>query len=121
MVTKPPHLKLVPQSAASHRPERNLVCELGKAVDRHRAKIEEERMALFQRSFLPHARVMARLPRHDRDALIAHFRAKEMRNVADALHANNHYYAGLARRRLARVEEMAEAFETIDRQWWRMI
>lgn len=120
MATKPPHLKLVPQSAASHRPERNLVYELSKAIDRHKSKADDERMALFQRSFMPHASIMARLPRHDRDALIAHFRAKEMRNVADALHVNDHYHAGRARRRLARVEEMAKAFETIDHQWWGM-
>ena len=76
-------------------------------------KVAEDRTRWFGSYALPKASVLARLSRYDRDALIAHFRAKELRRIADAMHEGKHYDAGLARKRLDRVNEMARAFAEV--------
>lgn len=110
MAMNPVLLKLVEESAEKYRPESDLKRKVKRQVFGHYNKVTEERESWFNRRHLPPSSVLARLPFHDREALIAHFRAKEMREVADAMTTGNHYKATLARKRLARVNEVDTAF-----------
>lgn len=107
---------LVVESAAKHSPVSEFQRTVRYEVNRHRHRANEERATWFKANTLTHVSVLARLGSDDRDALIAHFRAKELRSVADALYLDNSYEAKLARKRLERVDEIAEAFSEIDRK-----
>lgn len=113
MTANPLILKLVEQTAAKYRPERDLKDKISRQLIDHVSKAVEQRDRWFYRSYLPPSSVLVRLPFYDREALIAHFRAKEMREVADAMSTGNHYKAALARKRLARVNEVDTAFSNI--------
>lgn len=82
-------------------------------VQRNARKVEVDRTIWFQNYTLPKASVLARLSPFDREALIAHFRAKELRKIADARHKGDDYQAGLAIKRLDRVNEIAKAFAEV--------
>ena len=58
------------------------------------------------------------MTRGDRAAVFAHYRAKELRNVADAMRTGDLYTARLARKRLDRVDELARVFAEIERYDW---
>lgn len=58
------------------------------------------------------------MTRIDREAVIARFRAKELRKIADARSAHDDYSAGLAAKRLDRVNEMAKSFTEVDKEGW---
>lgn len=104
-------------SITAEEPESHLKRYVWCEVLRHNKKVTDERDYWFNSQFLPRVGVLARLPRNDREALIAHFRAKELREVADAMRDGNHYVAGLARKRLERVNKVAEAFMDVDLEW----
>lgn len=87
-----------------------LVRKVVEEFDHHERKTTADRLGWFDRYTLPRVSVLARLPRHDREAVIAHYRAKELRKVADAMHNRDYYAAGNARKRLERVEAVAKAF-----------
>lgn len=76
-------------------------------------RVAKDRTRWYDRYVLPPASVLARLSRFDREALIAHFRAKELRKIADARHKGDDYQAGLAIKRLDRVNEVARAFAEV--------
>lgn len=76
-------------------------------------KVAADRTRWFDNYTLPKASVLARLSPFDREALIAHFRAKELRKIADARHEGDDYQAGLASKRLDRVNEIAKAFAEV--------
>lgn len=116
MAMNPVLLKLVEESAVKYRTESDLKRSVRGEVELYERKKREERIGWFCRNYLPQASVLARLPRHDRDAVIAHFRAKELLNVANAVNYEDHYDAYLARKRLERVEAMSEAFAEVDHE-----
>ena len=107
---------LVEKSAAKYPQESNMKSAVSYEVEHQVRKSTRERNGWFYRHSLPRASVLARLPRYDRKSLLAHFHAKEMRNIADATHCGNHYDASLARKRLERVDEMAKAFTAVDHE-----
>jgi hypothetical protein len=110
-------LKLVEQSAAPQSAESELKDAVRNEIEHNFEKACEERAHWFKRYSLPPASVLARLRRFDRDAVLAHFRAKELRKVADAMHADNDYEARLARKRLERVDAMTKAFKEVKRDY----
>lgn len=110
-------LKLVEQSAAPQPAESELKDAVRSEVENNIVKASEERTHWFKRYSLPPASVLARLRRYDRDAVLAHFRAKELRKVADAMHVNDEYGARLARKRLERVDAMTKAFMEVERDY----
>lgn len=112
MTTNPVLLKLTEQ-ATFRQPESYVKQSVRHEVQRNAKKVAEDRTRWFQNYTLPKASVLARLPFYDRDALIAHFRAKELREIADARHTNNDYRLNLALKRLGRVNEIAKAFAEI--------
>lgn len=114
MMAMNPLLKqLVEVSAAKYAPDSNLKHKVWRQVHGHANKVTEERRNWFNRRCMPPTSVLSRLPHYDRDAMIAHYRAKEMREVADAMNDGNHYKAGLARKRLERVNNVAKAFAEV--------
>ena len=86
------------------------------AVEQRAKEMAAERSRWFNSRHLPRVSVLARLPRHDRDALIAHFRAKEARTLADAMNEGDDYKARLARNRLEHVEGTARAFAELEQE-----
>lgn len=116
MAMKPVLKKLIREAADHYNPERHLKRDIRLKVHNHNEKIANERAGWFDRRHLPSPSVLARLTRYDREAVFAHFRAKELRNVADAMHDRNFYAVKRARKHLDRVSELAEVFAEVERE-----
>ncbi|MBW7056987.1 hypothetical protein KY389_09810 [Paracoccus bogoriensis] len=116
MALNPVFLKLIRQTADDYDPEKHLRREVRFQVNKHRNRISKARSDLFNQSYLPRISVLAQLMRQDREAVIAHYRAKELRNVADSMHEGNYRTLGLARKRLERVNELANTFAEVDQE-----
>lgn len=114
MTTNPIFLKLVEQEYERQPPESDVKRVVLRELQHNAEKVAEDRTHWFDNYTLPKVSVLARLSHFDRAALIAHFRAKELRKIADARHEGDDYQAGLAIKRLDRVNEIAEAFAEID-------
>lgn len=102
-----------PPESYSVPPENDVLQTVRCEVEYSEAKAHSEREGWFHRNTLPPASVLARQSLYDRDALIEHFRAKELRQIADATYERRHYNAGLARKRLERVNEIGRAFAEV--------
>lgn len=78
---------------------------------RNALRAYEERYKCFHGNSLPRISVLARYPAHDRAAMIAHHRARELLNFADEINGGDNYHATLTRKRLKRIEDIAQVFE----------
>lgn len=77
---------------------------------RNALRAYEERSKCFHSDSLPRISVLARYPAHDRAAMIAHHRSRELLNFADEINRSDSYHASLTRKRLKRIEDIAQAF-----------
>lgn len=121
MAQNPLLKRLVEQSHAKYGPENQTKAQVRREMQHNMVKVEKDRTQLFDRYTLSPVRVLAGLQSFDRDALIAHFRAKELRNIADARHASDQRSEGLARKRLVRVDKIEQAFAQVGREGLRAI
>lgn len=118
MATNPLLLKLVEQTAANQCRESDVKKAVRREVQHNAKKVAEGRNRWFDCYNLPPVSVLARLSNIDRDALLAHYRAKELRKIADARHEGDDYAVSLAIKRLSRVNEVAKSFrEVVGASW----
>lgn len=118
MALNPVLKKLVVQAAEHHFPEKRTKRETKLLIYKHIEKEDAERRGWFERSYLPNKSVLARMSHDDRIAVLAHFRARELRIIADAMRKGGNHNAQLARKRLDRVETMARVFAEIKQEGW---
>lgn len=119
MAMNPLIKSLVNRYSTQPPPESPMKLAVRREVQHNAKQVAEDRTRWFHRYTLPPASVLARLSQYDRHALIAHFRAKELQKIAEAMHVQDFYNAGLARKRLERVSEMEKAFVDLDSERFR--
>ena len=107
-------LSLVQKASDRCIPESGLKDEVKFHVEERAIRIAVERLNLFERSCLPRTSVLARLTQPDREAIFAHYRAKELRNVADAIRIGDDSAKRRARKRVSRMDKLEAAFKEVD-------
>ena len=78
---------------------------------RNALRAHEEWCRCFFGPSLPRISVLVRYPAQDRAAMIAHHRVREFFKFADEINRGDSYHASLTRKRLKRIEDIAQVFE----------